>query len=413
MTHRTDLRLEPGPGLRILPLPLLFARLSLLACPSTDLEAALEEQSAKNPLLSVEPPRVTASREPAASGDEEDEDPWEAVPELPSLDETLRPQLALVPEVSLLGHDAEGNLLACLDTRGYLAAPVEELASAIGTDGTTLEHVLEKVRAAVDPPGLFARDLSHCLLLQLSRHGLEDSDAAVLLSSGREDLERRDLASLLKRLGWERERLERAMATLRRLDPHPGRGFSHPETILPEVALRFDEKGRLSVRLLADNLPRLLLDADLLASAGEGGRKAFREARGILSGLAARYRTKLRLALLLGERQRAFLRGEAAAPGPLTLSGAGRELGLAPSTVQRAAVSTWASTPRGTIRLSSLTGRSLSARPDLTARALREAIRTGWKAGRSDAALARELCVPPRTVSWHRQKLGLPRVRRP
>ena len=68
MTPRTDLRLEPGPGLRTLPFPLLFARLSLLACPSADLEAALEEQGAKNPLLSVEPPRATGSREPAASG---------------------------------------------------------------------------------------------------------------------------------------------------------------------------------------------------------------------------------------------------------------------------------------------------------------------------------------------------------
>lgn len=412
--ERTELRLEPGPGLRVLPLPALFARLALLASPAADLARALEERSAANPLLSVEPPRVVQPQGTGAARDEEeDEDPWAAIPALPSLDEAIGPQLALVPETALLGAGADGKLLSCLDTRGYLASPTGELASALGVDENTLEHVLEKVRAVVDPPGLFARDLLHCLLIQLSRQGLDDSDAAILLARGCEDLERRDMAALRKRLGWDRERLEKAIAALRRLDPHPGRGFSHPETILPEVAFLFDDRGSLSVKLLVDHLPRLLMDADLLASAGEGGRKAFREARGILSALAARYRTKIRLALLLGSRQQEYLRGLSAAPRPLTLSQAGRELGLAPSTVQRAAASTWAATPRGTIPLSSLTGRGLAARPDLSAGALREAIRTGWNAGRCDAVLARELGIPPRTVSWHRHKLGLPRVRRP
>ena len=411
--ERTELRLEPGLGLRVLPLPLLFARLALLASPAADLARALEERSVANPLLTVEPPRVTLPQGTgAAPGEEDDEDPWADIPALPSLDEAIGPQLALVPETALLGAGACEKLLSCLDTRGYLAAPARELALALGVGEDTLEQVLEKVRAVVDPPGLFARDLLHCLLVQLSRQGLDDSDAAILLVRGREDLERQDMITLRKKLVWERERIERAMAVLRRLDPHPGGGFSHPEAILPEVAFRFDDRGRLSVKLLADNLPRLLLDADLLASAGEGARNAFREARGVLSALAARYRTKLRLALLLGSRQRAFLQGTEAAPRPLTLSDAGRELGLAPSTVQRAAVSTWAATPRGTILLSSLTGRSLSARPDLSARALREAIRAGWKAGRCDAALARDLGIPARTVTWHRQKLGLPRTGR-
>jgi RNA polymerase sigma-54 factor len=409
--ERTELRLEPGLGLRVLPLPLLFARLALLASPAADLPQALEERSAANPLLSVEPPHVVQPQG-TVNGREDDEDHWADIPALPSLEEAIGPQLALVEETALLGEGADGKLLSCLDTRGYLTAPAGELAAEIGVEAETLEQVLEEVRAVIDPPGLFARDLLHCLLLQLSRQGLGDSDAAILLARGREDLERQDMASLRKRLGWDRERLERALAVLRRLDPHPGRGFAHPGTILPEVALRYDDRGSLSVKLLVDHLPRLLLDAGLLASAGEGAQKAFREARGTLSALAARYRTKLRLALLLGSRQRAFLQGTEAAPRPLTLSEAGRELGLAPSTVQRAAASTWASTPRGTILLSSLTGRSLSARPDLSARALREAIRAGWKAGLCDAALGRDLGVPARTVTWHRQKLGLPRTGR-
>ncbi len=372
----------------------------------------LEEQAAKNPLLFVELPRAAQPRGAGSVPDEDDDDSWESVPDLPNLDEAIRPQVALVPETALLGRGCAEKLVSCLDTRGYLAAPVEELAAAIGTDGRTLEAVLEKVRAVVDPPGLFARDLLQCLQIQLSRLGLEDSDAWILLERGREELERQDLAALRKKLGWERDRIHAALAGLRRLDPHPGLGFNHPETVLPEIQVRFDDRGNPSVRLLAENLPRLVMDADLLAAAGPASPRAFREARGILSALAARIRTKLRLAILLASRQSAFLRGLAAAPVPLTLSRAGRELGLAPSTVQRAASRTWATTPRGTILLSSLMGRGLSSRPELTSRALREAIRAAWQNGKADAELARELGIPARTVTWHRHRLGLPRIRR-
>jgi RNA polymerase sigma-54 factor len=408
---RTEIRLEPSVGLRTLPLPLLFARLSLLSLPSADLVSALEERTANNPLLSVEPPGpADLRRQDPRTGDEED--PWETAEALPDLDEAVRSQLYLIPEVALLGRGAEEKLSACLDARGYLAASENELAAAFKTDTATFERVLESVRAAVEPPGLFARDLPHCLKLQLSRQGLLGSDAWTLLEEGLEELSNQDLAALRKKLAWERERLEAALRTLRRLDPHPGFGFSHPGTILPEVEIRYGESGKPALRLLRENLPRILLDAELYHAAKDRARGPFREARELLCALAARCRTKLRLALLLSEEQQAYLRGLSAAPAPLTLARAGRKLSLSPSTVQRAAACTWAVTPRGTLPLSSLLTRGAAARPDLSVQALRDVIRAGWKSGKSDAALARELGLPPRTVTWHRHRLGLPAVRR-
>lgn len=410
---RQALRLETGPGLRTVPLPLLFARLAILSAPAAELAAALEERARSNPLLTVEPPRATvpeASAGPTGQADEE-EDPWEQVPAPVSLEEALVPQLALMPETALLGPEGAMKLCSCLDGRGYLAAPPGVLAASLGVGEGLLDRVLERAREIVDPAGLFARDLADCLLLQLSRQGLGNSDASAVLELGRDFLERGDMAGLKKTLGWDRGRIEAALAVLRRLDPHPGSVFTPARFILPELSIRFGEGGRASVRLLADNLPRVLLDAELLEAAGDGAVPFFTQARGILSALAARYRTKLRLGLALGRHQEAYLRGTATAPGPFTLTESGREVGLAPSTVQRAASATWAETPRGTLRLSSLLGRGLAARRDLSVRAVREMILAGWKAGRSDAAIARELGLPPRTVSWHRQKLGLPRSR--
>jgi len=126
------LRLEPRPAVRAVPLPLLLSRLWMLAAPAADLATVLGEQASGNPLLSVEPPRaLTAPASAPLPGNEEEDEPWEGVASPPSLEETLIPQLSLLPETALLGADGARKLCACLDGRGYLAAPVSELAAAL------------------------------------------------------------------------------------------------------------------------------------------------------------------------------------------------------------------------------------------------------------------------------------------
>jgi RNA polymerase sigma-54 factor len=400
------LRLDATPKLTLLPLPLLLGRLALLTTPTGDLAAALENLVREDPFLSVLPPSAASIQDEHLH----DEEFWEHLAAPTSLEEHLALQLPLIPGTNLLGENAAEKLALCLDSRGYLAAPPEELARALGVNRKDFDALLLRLRETVEPPGLFASDLAECLLLQLHRTFPDASDPPLLLLFGREELERQDWYSLQKHLGWEKKRIEKALEILRRLDPHPGSAFCRPHFILPELELRFDRDGVLSVRLLRENLPRLILDRDMAT----GKRASLPHCtRSALGALAARYRTKLRLGFLLGKRQGRFLRGEADVLEPITLSEAASLSGLAPSTVQRTASSTWASTPRGTRLLATLLARGTAARPDLTVAALRSAIRRGWEEGKSDAALAREMGVPPRTVTWHRQKLGLPRRKRP
>jgi RNA polymerase sigma-54 factor len=402
------LRLDAAPKLTLLPLPLLLGRLALLTTPAGDLAAALENLIGEDPLLSVLPPSAASIQDEHLH----DEEFWEHLAAPTTLEEHLALQLPLIPEADILGENAAEKLSLCLDGRGYLAAPPEELARMLGVNQKDFEALLLRLRETVEPPGLFAPDLAECLLLQLRRTFPGASDPPLLLRFGREELERRDWHSLQKRLGWEKKRIEEALGILRRLDPHPGSSFCRPHFILPELELRFDRKGTLSVRLLRENLPRLTLDMGMARAATGKTASLPRCTRSALGALAARYRTKLRLGFLLGERQERFLRGEVDTPEPMTLSEAASLSGLAPSTVQRTASSTWASTPRGTRLLAALLARGTAARPDLTVAALRGAIRRGWEEGKSDAALARELGVPPRTVTWHRRELGLPRRKR-
>ena len=147
------LRLEPRPAVRTVPLPLLLSRLWMLAAPAADLATILGEQASGNPLLSVEPPLgLSASGSAPLSVNEEEEEPWEGVAAWPSLEETLIPQLSLLPETALLAADRayQGmveRFVAVLETEGL------ELLAALGIPAPA--HVFvrssREVTAAASP----------------------------------------------------------------------------------------------------------------------------------------------------------------------------------------------------------------------------------------------------------------------
>jgi len=448
--------LEPRPGLQVRPglAPALFLRHNLLLIPAGDLESALSELAAETPLLSVRPPSgrgaflsLDAEGAPESAG-------------TPSPEEILLPQLAACPACRDLSLAQEEALLSLLDPRGYLSCSEAEAARWLHLPEERLVPLLEALRDWVDPPGLFARDLAHCLRIQLRRSRAEregerlqegtgggeagggragpgrgapadrvDEWAERILTEGREELERGDRAGLLRRLSapppdagnppkGETEEptrlLEAALARLRRLDPAPGRGLGAPAApILPEVEFLLPEGSpgslRPRVRLRREDLPSLVLTPRPGPSlSGREGRAAVR----ILTALALRRRNLMRLALLAAERQAPFLSGDRPRPAPLPLAEAANRTGLSLSTVWRLAGRTWALSPRGILRLATCFPAPLRARPDRTAEALRAEIREGWARGESDAALARRLGLPPRTVTYHRRAAGLPPARR-
>jgi RNA polymerase sigma-54 factor len=247
-----------------------------------------------------------------------------------------------------------------------------------------------------------------------------DALATRILTEGIAELERGDRTGLARRLGQPGDRVDAALARLRRLDPAPGGLFAPPAApILPEIEFLAEPEGspapatpfRLRVRLRHEDLPSLALDAvepervGSLLSTREG-----RSAARILTALALRRRNLLRLALLAAERQAPFLLGRKPCPAPLPLAEVADRVGLSLSTVWRIAGQTWARSPRGTLRLSSCFPAPLRTRRDRTAESLRAEIREGWERGESDAALARRMGLPARTVTYHRRAAGLPRV---
>ncbi|NCC97355.1 MAG: hypothetical protein EOM02_11005, partial [Synergistales bacterium] len=246
-----------------------------------------------------------------------------------------------------------------------------------------------------------ARDLTHCLLLQLTRMGMEQGDGATLLREASEALVSGGYSQAAISLGWTEKRTKAAMDELSCLDPSPGRiERAHP--VVPEVALYPD--GIRAAVLLEENLPKIRMtplewdDSKIDAMSKEGLK--------VVKDMARRYATKTAVALALGRIQRSYLTGISPVPGSATLEDVGDRTGYCLSTVQRTASSTWATTPRGTMPLSSLFSRPVRARPDMSVAQLRWAIEKLAAEGHRSSRIAKDLGIPVRTISWHRSKMG-------
>src|SRR5204863_496501 len=151
---------------------------------------------------------------------------------------TVREQvqmLDLTPRQHLLAEEFLGNI----GEDGYLQAPLEEIvrgvnqvlhehADKIEGDVEVPEYTLQDAEAilriiqSLDPPGVGARDLRECLLLQLEQQKRQDTLAYRLVKEAWDDLKAHRWSELGKRFGLEAEEVQKAADEIRKLDPKPG-----------------------------------------------------------------------------------------------------------------------------------------------------------------------------------------------
>jgi RNA polymerase sigma-54 factor len=123
-----------------------------------------------------------------------------------------------------------------IDDYGYLNGTVDELAAASNIRAEAILAVL-KVIQTFDPPGVGARDLRECLLLQLERAGQQNTIEYRIISQYMEALGKRRVPEIAKGLGISTEEVQAAMARISRLEPRPGRQYlpDNDQYVVPEV----------------------------------------------------------------------------------------------------------------------------------------------------------------------------------
>ncbi len=195
-----------------------------------------------------------------------------------TLNEHLHDQLAVA---GLIGAAAvaAGVLIDSVDEGGYLRADLAEMAERLGCDLALLETVLKTLHG-FEPVGVCARDLRECLMLQLIDRNRYDPAMAALLDN-LPLLARRDMAALKRACDVDDEDLREMVAELRALTPRPGAAFGGEpvQPVSPDVHVREGLGGLWHVELNTDTLPRLLIDqryhARVSASARTDQEKTF------------------------------------------------------------------------------------------------------------------------------------------
>jgi len=278
-----------------------------------------------------------------------------------SLNEYLLQQWAFVEA----GEDvkAAGRLIInFIDDDGYLRTELEDLPKHTNEPVTVaaLRTALKAVQN-LEPPGVGARDLKECLLLQLDAEGATGRDVSLekeLVHRFLRDIEMNRLPQIAKRTGRNIEQVKGAIENLSRLNSRPGAlvGQRTAPVIAPEVTVEVAPGGETKVSMSDGNQPTLYISKTYRKLARDRNtdpqtrqfvQKSIRSAQWLIGAIEQRRKTVRRVVEEVFRVQRRFLEEGQQALKPLPMAEVANKVGVHVATVSRAVAGKYVQTPRG------------------------------------------------------------------
>ncbi len=306
---------------------------------------------------------------PAARSEEDDDTDFES---RNSPAETLQDHLLWQLNLTPMGERDRAiahALLDSVDPRGYLISTLEDIHAGLVDDSEEDPLELDEVEAVLrrlqhfDPPGVFARDLQECLLIQLNQLPPETPwlpQARLVISHYINLLGNRDYAQLLRRSRLSEEQLKCVLALIQTLNPRPGDSLdqAEPDYVVPDVVVS-KQKGRWRVELNPEIAPRIRVNAGYAALIRRADNSAdntylrdqLQEAKWFIKSLQSRNETLLKVATRIVEHQQGFLDHGEEAMKPLILSDIAQAVSMHESTISRVTTQKYMHTPRGIFEL--------------------------------------------------------------
>ena len=251
-------------------------------------------------------------------------------------------------------------LIDSLDDSGYLVMSLEDLSLTLGCPISRVENIL-KVVQDFDPPGIFARNLSECLGLQLKDLDRYDPVMRAFLEN-LDLLEKNDFGRLKQVCGVDSEELVEIVKEIKALNPKPALVFDNTvtQTVTPDVFFHRRKDGSWFVELNTDTLPQILVNNLYYTkikspSLGEKDKtyitECYQSANWLVRALHQRAQTITKVATKIMQHQEEFLEKGVQFLKPLTLREIAEILKIHESTVSRVTNNKYISTPRGTFEL--------------------------------------------------------------
>lgn len=410
---------------------------------------------------------------PASSGPSEDDYDLEG---RNSAEETLYDslmwQLNLSP-MSDIDQAIALSIIEAIDERGYLTSTTEEIRAgllaqsdivddlfrlqeeelaSLGIDLAALSDdsdpentthdlnniTIEEVNAVLhriqqfDPPGVGAKDLSDCLLIQLKQlpsDTLYLEGAMKVVEHYLDLLGSRDFATIMRKTKLSEATLKEVIALIQTLNPRPGSYVesNRTEYVVPEVIVT-KEKDRWKVELNPETSPRLRINSNyssLIKRADSSNDNTFlknnlQEARWFLKSLQSRSETLLKVATKIVEHQIDFFEIGDEGMKPLVLHDIAEAVEMHESTISRVTTQKYMHTPRGVFELKYFFSSHVSTASggECSSTAIRAIIKKlianeEPRKPLSDSKLAnmladQEIKVARRTIAKYREAMNIP-----
>jgi RNA polymerase sigma-54 factor len=295
----------------------------------------------------------------ASSGDEDAK--RAAIENSPAPDMTLQQHLEAQLALTELDPTIRGiclYIVANLDWHGYLEDPLEDLVASMEAD-VTLEQAEQALSVVqrLEPPGIGARSLEECLLIQLDRREPDYEFLSRLIKEHFEDVLKNRYPKVAKALGCTMEELKAAVEKVGKLNPIPGALFGEEpaphvvpdlrvEMIDSEYRIMLEDAALPSLRICS-YYARRLQQKDLDPKTEEYLRGKLQGARWLIDAIQQRRSTVFNIASAIVEIQKEFLDKGAFHLRPLKMQDIADRVGVHVSTVSRAIAGKYIQTPRG------------------------------------------------------------------
>lgn len=341
-------------------------------------------------------------------------------------------------------------LIGSIDDSGYIRRSLMDLTDDLAftqniyTDIKSIEKVL-KIVQQLDPPGVGARDLQECLLIQLQRktQSPQTDLASLIIENAFEKFTKKHYKKLQKKFGISEEMLKDAIQEIERLNPKPGSAFSNNlrsvEHVVPDFTIKIIE-GKLKLTLNARNAPELHISksySEMLKGykASKEKSKAQKEAvqfikqkldtaKWFIDAIRQRQQTLfVTMSAIMHYQKAYFLSGDEEKLRPMILKDIADEIEMDISTVSRVANSKYVNTPYGTKLIKEFFSESMTndQGEEVSTREIKSILKTviskeDKKKPLTDEKLAKILKqkgypIARRTVAKYREQLELPVAR--
>ena len=251
-------------------------------------------------------------------------------------------------------------LIGNVDEKGYLGMPLEELCSQEHFDLEQVEGILDTIQR-FDPPGVAARNLQECLLIQLRADKLRNGIVEQIVAHHLHDLETRNYQAISKALKISMEKVIENVAIIAELEPVPGRKFGgeNAQYIIPDVYV-FKLGNEWVVSLNEEGLPQLKLSnfyRDMLTTKEAKGndknylQEKMKSAQWLIKSIQQRQRTIFKCTESIVARQKDFFEHGVEHLKPMILKDIAEDIGMHESTISRVTSNKYVHTPRGIFEL--------------------------------------------------------------